>query len=116
MTFNLNHKTFINAENTENGEVSGETIFHYVQDGHQIEATYHGGSIRHGHLLGVMTSDDTFSMLYHHLNHLNELRVGQCTTRIEVNADGRIQLIEQWQWLNGDCSQGESVLLEIRTD
>lgn len=30
MTFNLNHKTFINAENTENGEVSGETIFHYV--------------------------------------------------------------------------------------
>ncbi|ATO21174.1 hypothetical protein BS636_15880 (plasmid) [Acinetobacter sp. LoGeW2-3] len=54
MSLNLNNKKFINAKNTSNGEVSHETIFNYYQIGKRIEATYSGGSITNGHLLGFM--------------------------------------------------------------
>lgn len=110
---NLNNKIFINGKNTENGEVSAETKFHYHQHDHDIEATYCGGSIKKGHLLGVMTSDTTFTMLYHHINHNDELRVGQCHTTIVLQDNGQLKLVEQWQWLNGDCSKGESLLMEV---
>ena len=109
----LHNKKFVNQQNTANGEVSGSTVFYYKQVGETIEATYSGGSIRQGHLLGVMTSVDTFSMVYHHVNQLDELRIGQCNSTIILDENGKIKLLEHWQWLNGDCSTGESVLVEI---
>lgn len=113
MKFILNNKTFVNMTNTENGEVTGETLFHYKQSGSQVEASYSGGNIKHGHLLGVMTSETTLSMFYHHINIQNELRVGQCHSQVTIEPDGKIKLRENWQWLNGDCSKGESVLIEF---
>ncbi len=77
MNLNLNNKKFVNAKNTSNGEVSHETIFNYYQVGERIEATYSGGSITNGHLLGFMTSEKTFTMAYHHINEMNELRIGE---------------------------------------
>ena len=113
MTLLLNNKTFINCESTANGDVSHETIFHYKQNHLQIEATYSGGSIRVGHIVGVMITTNTFTMVYHHLNKMNELRIDQCHTTITITPNGKIKLIERWQWLNGDGSKGESLLLEI---
>lgn len=109
----LNNKKFINAENTDNGEVSGETVFDYKQTGNNIEATYTGGMIKKGHLIGVMTGENTFTMFYHHLNRNNEIRAGQCHTTIRTEPNGTLTLIERWEWLNGDCSKGQSVLTEI---
>lgn len=109
----LNNKKFVNAQNTSNGEVSGETIFTYCQVGERIEATYSGGRITKGHLLGFMTSEQTFTIAYHHINEMNELRIGECNTEIEIQANGKIKLIEKWQWCNGDCSAGESIFIEI---
>lgn len=113
MKFPLNNKTFVNAKNTSNGEVSSETVFHYYQIGERIEATYSGGSITNGYLLGFMTSEKTFTIAYHHLNIMNELRIGECNTEIEIQANGKMKLIEKWQWRNGDCSTGESILVEV---
>lgn len=113
MNLNLNNKKFVNAKNTSNGEVSHDTIFNYYQVGERIEATYSGGSITNGHLLGFMTSEKTFTMAYHHINEMNELRIGECNTEIEIQANGKIKLIEKWQWRNGDCSTGESILVEM---
>lgn len=108
----LNNKKFINAENTANGEVSGETVFNYKQDGKQIEAVYSGGAIKKGHLIGVMTGDNTFTMFYHHVNLNDDIRAGQCHSTILTEQNGKLKLIESWQWLNGDCSKGQSVLIE----
>jgi hypothetical protein len=113
MNLNLNNKKFVNAKNTSNGEVSHQTIFNYYQVGERIEATYSGGSIENGHLLGFMTSEKTFTIAYHHINEKNELRLGECNTEMEIQANGKIKLIEKWQWRNGDCSIGESILVEI---
>lgn len=30
-----------------------------------------------------------------------------------VLENGKIELSEQWQWTSGDCSKGESLLVEV---
>ncbi|AOA58021.1 hypothetical protein [Acinetobacter larvae] len=111
--FNLSGKTFINTQNTENGEVDTQTIFYYSQQGDVIEADYRGGVVLTGHLMGRMTAPDRFHMVYHHLNLNGELRVGQCESTICIAPDGKLILQESWQWLNGDLSTGHSQLVEI---
>lgn len=108
----INNKKFMNAKNTSNGEVSAETIFHYKQNANLIEATYSGGAVKQGHIIGVMTGDHTFRMYYQHINLDDELRVGECQTTIAISPLGKIELIEKWRWLNGDCSEGQSILIE----
>ena len=51
---NYNGRIFRGRTNTDNGEVSGETRFHYFQEGDRLWGTYSGGSIVDGHLLGTL--------------------------------------------------------------
>jgi hypothetical protein len=46
----INDRKFTAAANTENGEVSAATVFHYFQDGDVVWAGYTGGEILTGHL------------------------------------------------------------------
>lgn len=49
---NYNNKKFSPVSNTENGETTNETVFHYKQMGNVLQAEYAGGQITHGHLIG----------------------------------------------------------------
>jgi hypothetical protein len=51
MNINYNNKTFVSKENTDNGEVSSQTIFKYYQEGSIVWADYSGGEIVKGHLI-----------------------------------------------------------------
>jgi hypothetical protein len=42
---NYNDKRFRAIENSPNGEVSGEMVFHYKQEGDQLVCQYFGGKI-----------------------------------------------------------------------
>ena len=46
---NLNNKTFILLENSENGVVNSETRFDYKQEGTLVTANYSGGTVIKGH-------------------------------------------------------------------
>jgi hypothetical protein len=48
MKINYNNKTFVSKENTDNGEVSSQTIFKYYQEGSIVWADYSGGEIVKG--------------------------------------------------------------------
>ncbi|PWW82168.1 n-acetylglutamate synthase [Prosthecochloris marina] len=113
MKYNLDGKIFQSIENTENGEVSSETLFHYHQDDNIISADYSGGSIIKGHLLGKMSEDGTLEFTYHHINLEGNLMLGKCTSVPTLLPDGRLKLSEQWQWLSGDKSMGKSQIIEI---
>lgn len=39
---NYNGRTFVSVQNTDNGEVSSKTFFHYKQEGNIISAAYGG--------------------------------------------------------------------------
>jgi len=92
-----------------------ETRFHYRQRGARVWATYAEGSVRFGSLVAVQNSDGRLDMRYNHLGPEGTLRTGACKAATEMLSDGRIRLLEEWQWTNGDLSVGKSVVEELRT-
>lgn len=106
-------KRFCPRVNTENGEVNGDTIFCYHQRGNELWAEYAGGEIRKGYLIGFVTKNGELHFYYQHINTQNQIRVGKCHSIPKILASGKIELSEEWQWLNGDQSKGSSIVTEI---
>lgn len=105
-------RCFIPKINTENGEVDAQTIFSYHQKGSLLWADYSGGEIVKGHLIGSVYQNGELDFYYQHRNIHGEIRVGKCHSVPHVREDGKIELREKWQWLNGDKSKGASLLIE----
>jgi len=112
-TMNYNNKKFKAISNSENGEISEETIFHYKQERNLLTCEYYGGKIIKGHLIGLVDKNGIINMRYHQVNKLNEIMTGVCFSKPEIMENGKIRLLEEWQWTSGDLSKGNSVLEEI---
>lgn len=113
MDYNLDGKTFRSVANTGNGDVSGETIFHYRQQGRVVTATYSGGGVAAGHLIANVLPNGQLDMRYHHVNAGGALMLGTCRSTPRLLQDGRLAFIEEWQWLSGDRSSGTSEIEEV---
>jgi len=109
---NYNNKSFRPISNSENGETSNETIFHYKQTGNILSSEYSGGKIKYGHLIGLVDANGTIEMRYHQVNNKDELMTGICVSKPEILANGKIRLHESWKWTSGDQSKGESIIEE----
>jgi len=101
------------VQNSENGETSAETVFHYQQEGNILTSAYAGGRIMCGHLIGIVGQEGQIDMRYHQVNDQGVLMTGVCNSTPEVMANGKIRLHEKWKWTSGDCSAGSSVLEEL---
>jgi hypothetical protein len=110
---NYNNKKFRPISNTENGETSSETIFHYKQKDDILTSEYSGGKIISGHLIGIVDNEGNIDMRYHQVNEKGGLMTGICRSTPEILADGKIRLHESWEWTSGDYSRGESIIEEI---
>lgn len=110
---NYNNKRFRAIKNSDNGETSEETIFHYKQTGNILTSSYKGGKIKEGHLIGIVDNDGTIKMSYHQINEQSALMTGICTSTPEICEDGKLRLMENWQWTSGDKSKGQSIIEEI---
>lgn len=110
---NYHDKKFKPIKNTENGETSAETIFHYKQIDNLLTCEYAGGKIIKGQLIGLVDVDGKIDMRYHQLNDKGQLMTGFCTSIPEILPNGKIRLHERWQWTSGDHSSGQSTLEEI---
>jgi hypothetical protein len=75
---NYNDRRFRSVSNTPNGEVSGQTMFHYSQVGEIVTGTYSGGGIVAGQLIAKVLPDGRLDMRYHHLNESGTFMLGQC--------------------------------------
>jgi hypothetical protein len=111
---NYDNKIFTNLENTENGEVNKDTLFYYHQYNEMFWAEYYGGVIKKGFLLGLVNKNGELEMNYEHINSNNETKTGKCYSVPKILEDGRIELLEKWEWTNGDRSKGESKVIEIK--
>jgi hypothetical protein len=112
---NYNNKKFASVKNSETGEVSDETVFHYRQKDDLVWAEYSGGEIVFGTLIAKVLENDCLEMRYQHINKKGDLMTGKCFSTPEILPDGRIRLYEKWQWTSGDLSDGESVIEEIES-
>lgn len=113
-TIDLDGREFVTAANSANGDAGNATRFRYCQQGARVWATYAGGAIRFGILVAVFDRSGRLDMRYQHVTADDSYRTGRCASTPELLPDGRIRLIEEWQWTNGDCSRGSSVLEELR--
>ena len=116
MPINYDNRAFRGRVNTDNGEVSDETRFHYRQDGARLWASYSGGSVITGHLLGHVNEDDSLEFVYHHINVDGELMAGRCCSTPTIESDGRLIMNESWQWMTGDQSAGTSQVEEVKDE
>ena len=109
---NYNGKLFRPVSNTENGETSNETVFHYKQTGNLLTADYSGSKITYGHLIGLVDEEGKIDMRYHQVNDSGELMTGICHSTPEILSNGKIRLHENWEWTSGDKSKGLSIIEE----
>lgn len=109
---NYNDKIFRPISNSESGETSNETIFHYKQEGNILTSEYSGSKIKYGHLIGLVNEDGSIEMRYHQVNVQDELMTGICISKPEIMKNGKIRLHEDWQWTSGDKSKGQSIIEE----
>lgn len=113
MKINYDKRVFKSVQNSETGEVSGETTFYYHQKDNLVWAEYAGGEIVFGSLIAKVLENDQLEMRYQHLNSKGELMTGKCFSTPEILENGKIRLFESWQWTSGDFSKGASVVEEI---
>ncbi|WP_339227391.1 n-acetylglutamate synthase [Oceanobacillus sp. FSL K6-2867] len=108
---NYDGRQFVSIENTVNGEVSTKTIFEYKQEDNILSATYRGGEIIKGILIGIVKEDGCLHFKYNHVNTKGLIRGGECYSTPEILTDGRIRLHESWKW--SDESEGKSIVVEM---
>lgn len=113
-SINYDGKAFATVMNSESGEVSGATIFHYHQDKEVFWAEYSGGEILRGFMIGLVGPQGQIDFNYQHLNMGRQIRLGKCRSTPEIMQDGRIRLHETWQWLDGEGQKGTSVIEELK--
>jgi hypothetical protein len=109
---NYNDKKFRTISNSENGETSNETLFHYKHIGNILTSEYSGGKIKQGHLIGLVDRFGNIEMRYHQINDKDELMTGICISKPEILENGKIRLHENWEWTSGDKSKGTSIIEE----
>lgn len=107
---NYNQRIFKSVSNSETGEVSAETRFKYQQQDNLVWAEDNGGEIIFGILITKVVENDGLEMRYQHLNSKGELMTGRCFSTPQRLPNGKIPLLEKWQWTSGYFSSGESVI------
>ena len=110
---NLDGRVFVTGANSANGEADPSTRFEFRQRGERVWATYRGGRVRFGSLVAVGDRQGRLDMRYQHVGEGDVFRTGTCVSTPELLPDGRVRLLDEWQWTNGDRSRGRSVLEEV---
>jgi hypothetical protein len=93
------------------GEVGPQTLFRYAQEDGDIWATYAGGAVRRGYLVGTRDGD-RLDFRYVQLSESGATSSGHCTATLSRLPDGRLRLAESWRWESREGS-GTSVVEEI---
>lgn len=93
------------------GVATTETMFHYAEENGVVSATYAGGTIRKGFLVGTRTGD-ALDFRYAQLHMDGSTATGRCLTDLEVLDDGRVRLNESWAW-DSQPGSGNSVAEEV---
>lgn len=110
----LHDRRFVAVDNSAGGEVGGDTRFHYRQQGTTVWATYSGGAIVWGTMVGLACEDGTLDLRYQHVSVDGSIRTGRCRTTPALLPDGRLRLHESWTWTEGSRGSGTSIVEEVQ--
>lgn len=98
------------VQTAPNGVVNAETVFRFRQEGDRVHATYAGGRVEHGALVGVVDGDRlAFTYCQRHTD--GTLGHGRSDCTLRRGAQGLVQIVERFAWGDGE---GTNVLEELR--
>ena len=104
---------FMNVVQTApNGVVNQDTFFHFAQNGEWVTATYAGGRIRSGYLVGRIVEGNQLIFSYCQAQLDGRLDNGASQCEIARNQEGRVVLIEYFEWASRPGEYGTNVLQE----
>ena len=92
----------------QGGDVSSETLFQFCQRGTLVSAQYAGGKVSLGFLVGTL-SDDQLRIRYAQVDVEGRIDGGSSLCELERLADGRLRLLEHFQW-DSRMGSGTNVL------
>jgi hypothetical protein len=107
----LDGRWFRAVAQVDGGEVGPETMFRYAEEDGEVWATYTGGAVRRGYLVGTRDGD-RLDLRYVQLSESGQTSCGHCVSAVSALPDGRLRLEESWQWESRDGS-GTSVVEEM---
>jgi hypothetical protein len=99
------------VQTAPNGIVGSDTIFEFSQEGDIVTASYSGGRVRVGYIVGILKAA-TLSFRYCQVSDEDQVDGGLSNARIESTDGGRLRLIESFKWESRDGS-GENIFEEI---
>ena len=107
---------FAGIVNYNEGDFTGDTLFHYRQEGDVVWGTYQGGGVRLGTLVARVEPDGHLDMRWQHVNVHGEFRHGTSSSEPLVLSDGRLRLADSWSMptTDGGLVAGISEVEEIR--
>ncbi len=95
-----------------NGVVDKETVFIFSQNGNIVSASYSGGKIKQGYLIGTIENDKlTFG--YCQIQTDNKIDNGQSICQLLIGENGKFRLIENFKWLSRDGNSGTNIFEEF---
>ncbi|PPF56521.1 hypothetical protein C5B94_03125 [Clavibacter michiganensis] len=109
----LNNYRFAAVRDTVGGEVGPETVFDYRELDGEVWATYAGGAVRRGFLVGTRAGD-TLAFRYCQLNQDGDTSTGSCVSEITRDINGKLRMTETWAW-ESQPGHGTSEVVEIAT-
>jgi len=106
-------KRFQATNNSINGTLNNETILSFTKEDEVITGNYSGGTITTGNVIAKRLSPYELEMLYHGANTEGNIQAGFAKATFTRINDNKYQMDLDWQWLNGDKSDGQSRWIEI---
>jgi hypothetical protein len=102
------------VKTAQTGVVNHETIFHFSQDGDRVFAEYQGGKIQRGFLVGKLTADNRLAFTYCQMQKDGKLDNGVSDCELAKNEDGKLVLIERFEWKSRPGEFGTNIFQEMR--
>jgi len=110
---NLNGKRFTLVSNSAGDAAPGQTIFTFEQNGRAVRATYEGGGVQLGALIGQIEQDDALTVLFQQVTSAGKLCGGEGRMEIESCADGKLRFVDFWRFTTNGEGGGRAVWQEL---
>ena len=109
-SFQLDGLTMNAVRTAPNGVVGPETIFEFRQEGDLVQASYAGGRVAAGHLIGRLRGD-RLEFRYCQTHADGGLDGGRSECELRRSEAGLVQIVERFAW---DGGTGTNVIQEWR--
>jgi len=100
------------VQTAPNGVVGNGTVFRFSQVGNVVEASYSGGRITTGFLVGILEGE-VLSFRFCQISDRTGVDGGASTGRLEILSDGRLRIVESFTWESRSGGAGVNIFEEI---